>query len=488
MKNTHGFLITFALLAFLFAGCQKNDDNDVPQSIEVNNFIWKGLNLYYLWQADVPDLSDSRFSGQQDLNNYLFGYTNPAVLFDHLLNKPSTRFPQGMAIDRFSVIFSNYNELEGILAGTTKNTGAEFALYYKNDAQTEIVGVVRYILPNSDAASKDIQRGDIFYGINGQQLTVDNYRQLLSPDSYTLNLADYDGGNFTPNGQSVTLSKTVISENPVHLTSVINTDGHKIGYLMYNGFYPNYEAQLNAAFGELKAQNITELVLDLRYNGGGSIATASYLASMITGQFPAQVFAKEQWNAKVQSYYEENDIATLFNLFSNTISNGTAINSLNLSKVYVLTTRATASASELVINGLAPYIDVVQIGDWTIGKNVGSITLYDSPSFAKSGASKNHFYAMQPLVLKIVNKDGFGDYINGLEPDELLRENLGNLGVLGNADEPLLNAAIGRIVGGGRRTSDSFKTFKLIKDERLVPQLKNEMYLPELPKGFSDIR
>jgi carboxyl-terminal processing protease len=486
MKKSLTFLILLTFCGLVFQSCEK-DDNEVPQSIEVNNFIWKGLNLYYLWQADVPNLSDYRFADQQDLNGFLYGYSDPENLFQSLLNKPASRFPAGEAVDRFSVIFSNYNELEGILSGTTKNNGVDLALYYKDDSEYEIVGVVRYILPNSDASDKDIHRGDLIYGVDGQQLNLDNYQQLLSQDTYTANFADYNGGNFTPNGESVALTKTVISENPVYLTTVIDEGPHKIGYLMYNGFYPNYEAQLNEAFGQLKAQGITELVLDLRYNGGGSILTASRLASMITGQFNGQVFAKEQWNAKVEAYYQQNDPGTLYNLFTDKIDNNVAINSLNLNKVYVLTTRATASASELVINGLESYIDVIQIGDKTIGKNVGSITLYDSPSFSKAGASPNHRYAMQPLVLKIVNKDGFGDYINGLQPDDLLQENIENLGVLGNPDEPLLDAAITRIVGGGRMPQNPKKIQRPIRDKRLIEQFKTEMYR-DLPPGFSNIK
>lgn len=488
MKNTYKFLITIIVSGFILQSCEKNDDNDVPQDIEVQNFIWKGLNLYYLWQTDVPDLSDSRFGGQQDLNGFLFGY-EPEVLFQHLLYKPASAFPQDQAVDRFSVIFDDYNELEGILSGTTKNTGADFALYRKEPNGSAVFGVIRYILPNSDASTKNIERGDFFYAINGIPLTIQNYSDLLSTESYTLNLADYDSGNITPNGESVSLDKTVLSENPVYLTNVILSGSHKIGYLMYNGFYPNYEPQLNDAFGELKAEGITELVLDLRYNSGGSIETAARLASMITGQFNGQLFAKEQWNAKVEAYYEENNAATLSNTFTNSINNNIAINSLNLNKVYVLTSKATASASELVINGLEPYIDVIQIGDVTTGKNVGSITLYDSPSFSKNGASTNHRYAMQPLVLKIVNKVGFGDYTNGLQPDDLLKENLGNMGTLGDEAEPLLNAAITRIVGGGRMMPrHSAKDFNVVRIKNQEQFLKNEMYLEKLPEGFSNIK
>lgn len=493
MKNTINFLMLL-LLCLGFQSCEDQNDNEVPNEIAVNDFIWKGLNLYYLWQTDVPNLSDSRFEDQQQLNSFLYAYPNPETLFQSLLNKPASLFTPGQAVDRFSVIFSDYTRLEGILSGTTQNNGVEFGLYYKNSGN-EVVGVVRYILPNSDASTKDIQRGDIFYAVDGEVLyqnrsnPQDNNLDKLSALSYTLNLADYDAGNFTPNGLSVSLNKTVLSENPVYISSVIESGSHKIGYLMYNGFYPNYESVLNDAFGNLKSQNITELVLDLRYNGGGSVETATRLASMITGQFTGQVFAKEQWNAKVEEYYNANNPARLYDLFTNRINTNSAINSLNLNKVYILTSAATASASELVINGLEPYIDVVQIGDVTVGKNVGSVTLYDSPTFSKKDVNAKHRYAMQPLVLKIVNKTGFGDYVNGLIPDgAVLKENLMNFGVLGNANEPLLNAAIMQITTGGRIQQIPRKLFQHVNDMQPLSRLKNEMYRNEIPEGFHLIK
>ena len=165
--------------------------------------------------------------------------------------------------------------------------------------------------------------------------------------------------------KSVDLTKTPLEENPILINKVIISGSHKIGYLMYNGFYSNYDSELNDAFGALKSQGITDLVLDLRYNGGGSVLTATRLASMITGSFTGQVFAKQQWNSKVESYFESNNPDALKNFFTNKIGS-TPINSVNMSKVYILTTRGSASASELVINGLKPFINVVQIGDVTI--------------------------------------------------------------------------------------------------------------------------
>ena len=253
---------------------------------------------------------------------------------------------------------------------------------------------------------------------------------------------------------------------------------------MYNGFYPNYDSQLNDAFGSLKSQGITDLVLDLRYNGGGSVQTATRLASMITGQFTDKVFSKQRWNDKINAYFESEDPGALNNLFTSTIE-GTAVNSLNLTKVYILTTKSTASASELVINGLKPYIDVVQIGDITTGKNVGSITIYDSPTFGKENRNPNHRYAMQPIVLKIVNADDFGDYFNGLTPTYSLKENITNLGVLGTASEPLLSTAIGKITGTAKMVKKTTgKTFPYFEDSKSINGVQNQMYVDKVPAGL----
>lgn len=465
-------ILTLIAATFLVLGCQTDDTNEVPHEIRIQDFVWKGLNLYYLWQADEPDLADERFANQDELNAFLRGYEDPSALFEHLLVPRTT--------DRFSVIYSDYRILEGVLSGTTKNNGVDFGLRYKPGSTTEVFGWVRYVLPNSDASGEDIHRGDLFYAVNGTSLTVDNYQQLLASDSYTLNLADYDSGNITPNGRSVSLTKAVYSENPVYKVATINQSGHKIGYLMYNGFYPDYDNQLNAAFGQLASENVTDLVLDLRYNSGGSVQTATYLASMITGQFTGQLFAKEQWNSKLEAYFADNNPGQLENKFTSSFSGG-GINSLNLSTVYILTTTSTASASELIINGLAPYINVVQIGDDTTGKNVGSVTLYDSENFQKSGADPSHYYAMQPLVLKIVNRDGFGDYTNGLAPDIEYIENLGNLGVLGDASEPMLNIAISNITGSGRRQHPDGIRFVPFKDSKSMDGLRDMMYSTNFP-------
>jgi len=480
MKKIGLLLFSLVLGAIALQSCEDQDDNAVP----VNDFIWKGLNLYYLYQENIPNLADDRFSNQAQLNAFLEAYQNPEELFESLIYRED---PSGNPVDRWSVIYSDFTVLENALQGVGKSTGAEFGLVYAPGSTTDIFGYVRYILPGSDAAGKDIQRGDIFYAVNGTPLNVNNYQALLSQDSYTLNFADYNNGALTPNEHNVSLTRTEYSENPVYVANTYTSGGHTIGYLMYNGFYSNYDAQLNTAFGEFEAAGVTDLVLDLRYNGGGAVKTATYLASMITGQFNGQLFAKEQWNDKLQAYYQDNLPEALENRFANQLGNGAAINSLNLNRVYILATGSTASASELVINCLQPYIDVTVIGSTTVGKNVGSVTLYDSPDFTANKRSGSHRYAMQPIVLRVLNKDNFGEYSNGIEPHAEQNEDFGNLGVLGNPSEPLYAKAISLITGGGRHAPDNAPAVRLFKDSRNMKRFGNEMYVEEMPSGSIEL-
>ncbi|MFH7013195.1 S41 family peptidase [Flavobacterium sp. FlaQc-52] len=487
MKTILRSLLLLGLLLFSLQSCEDQDDIAAPANLQINDFIWKGLNQYYLWQADVPNLSDERFGNKQSaLNSFLSGYAEPENLFQDLLNKPASKFPKGEAIDRFSWIVKDYSVLEQELQGTSKSTGIDFKLSYKGESNSDLVGFVRYVVPGSDASGKSIKRGDLFTAVNGTPLTASNYRQLLlDSESYTLNLAQYNGNVIESNGKSVTLVKTTLNENPILINKVITSGSHKIGYLMYNGFYSTYDSQLNDAFEELATQGVTDLVLDLRYNGGGSVQTATRLASMITGQFKDQIFAKEKWNAKLTAYLETEDSESLNNRFVDNI-NGRAINSLRLSKVYVLTSNGTASASELIINGLVPYITVVQIGDYTVGKNVGSVTLYDSETFTKNKVNTSHKYAMQPLVLKIVNATGFGEYTDGLKPAYEQLEYLSNLGVLGDPSEPLLNTAIAKITGASAKKvqQDRGKALRSFIDSKAMNGIGNQMYVEKAPEGL----
>ncbi|MBQ0739309.1 peptidase S41, partial [Aquimarina celericrescens] len=165
-------------------------------------------------------------------------------------------------------------------------------------------------------------------------------------------------------------------------------------------------------------------------------------------------------------------------LFNNEISTGAGINSLNLNKVYVLTTQSTASASELLIASLRPYIEVVQVGTATTGKYQGSVTLYDSPDFSRAGANINHRYAMQPLILKSVNANGFTDYDDGLIPTIQAEEDFANLGELGNPNENLFAAALNDVSFGRMAPPQpSFTEVELIGESDMNQPNFQRMYV-----------
>lgn len=432
--------IVFRLLPVLFLGlslsCSDQDDNIfVPDpNLEVQDFIWKGLNLYYYWQDEVADLQDDRFTSQTAYEEFLSGHPDPENLFYNLLS------PE----DRFSFITDDYVSLQNSREGNFDSNGMSFGLIGYNDSN-KVNGYVRYVLPGSDAEQKGIVRGDLFTGVNGVPLNRDNYFDLLfGPDSgqYTLDMATLDDAdNIVANGETVTLVKSPTTENPIFIAKTFDlSNGIKAGYLMYNRFTANFDTQLNAAFRDLKNQGVTELILDLRYNPGGSVNSSANLASMITGQFNGQLFTKLRYNRKLEEVLGSS--ATDYN-FRDTLL-GEGISSLLLTRVYVITTTRTASASELIINGLDPYIEVIQVGDVTTGKNEASVTLYDSPSFRfnDDGLNPNHTWAMQPLISRNENALGFSDYTSGFTPEVPIKENLSNLGELGTVTEPLLLKAL----------------------------------------------
>ena len=416
--------------------------------IEINDYIWEGLNTYYYWQEDVPMLANSIQDDAAGYQTYLESTVDPEDFFENLNHSE----------DRFSWIVDDYQDLENQLAGISANDGMNFLISRQCDGCNELFGFVTYVLPDSDAASKGIERGDLFTTIGGSTLTVNNYQRLLNSQkmSYTIGLVEYNGntGSFNLTGETVTLNKVEnFQENPIHKNAILLEGDHRIGYLMYNQFVNEFDDQLIEVFSDFASQNVTDLVLDLRYNGGGSVQTCTYLASMITGQFNGEIFAKQIWNSKLLAYFDslnnnsdDSDDFELNNYFTNSTTDNVPLPSLNLSTVYILTSNRSASASELLINGLAPHINVVQIGSTTYGKNVGSITLYD---YIDNNRTKNpnHTYAMQPIVLKIANSVDFADYADGLEPDHEKSERASSMGVLGERSEPLLYTAINLITG-----------------------------------------
>ena len=384
----------------------------------------------------------------------------------------------------------DYVTLENSFVGVIKSNGVKYKLYLECDGCSTLFGVVRYILPDSDASGKDVQRGYFFNSIDDTPLTLSNYQELLGRDSYKMNFADLENSNFVSNGKSVDLvQEENFVENPFHIVKTFDIEGMKIGYIMYNGFDGDFENELNQAFLDIQSSGATELILDLRYNGGGYGYVAADMATAITGQFNGEILSYDQYNGLIQAYYEENYPEYIIDRFSDKFQfEDMLIPNLNLSKLHVITTNSSASASELLISALSAYIDVATIGTKTFGKYTGSVTLYDSDNLRKDGDNfnTNHTYAMQPIILQYTNKNG-ETVQGGLAPTVEKIEYLSEFGPLGDPSEPLLAEALAYITGSGQsaKSAKNLKQFKSIVNKLDFDHKENGVLIKkELPKGI----
>jgi len=419
MKKNSIFLGLLVLLisSVFVSSCKKDEDSSIsPLDKHINEFIWGNMSYAYLWTANVPDLSEDKFQTQAQFDAYMNKTADHEQFFNDLLYQKGTT-------DKWSWIVDDYVALDNMFQGITKSMGFEFKLSYIQENDPRIVGTVIYVIKGGPADRAGIKRGYIFNKINNTELTDINYSSLLfDSESYSISFVN---SNLTSNGITKNLIAEEVFENPILMDSVYTVGTKKVGYLVYNGFMTNYGAELNSVFGKFKNKGVEELILDLRYNGGGSIYTSVCLSSMIYGTDTTKIFAKSKYNSELEAflvnkygaddlnYYFANSIITDFDT-----ENSEPINTLNLKKVYVITTSGTASASEMVINGLKPYMTVKVVGSNSHGKYVGSTTLYDInyKTNPKGDTIKTHKWALQPIILKISNSLGVSDYVNGFTP------------------------------------------------------------------------
>lgn len=444
------FLIIPLLLFFLFSSCKDEDINPSQGILDINNFIWENMNEMYLWDDFIPQ--------NIDITNEF----DPKQYFEKLLFKPT---------DRWSYITDDRQALINSFKGIDKTFGHNFKLFLL-PGSNDVVGIVKYVVPDSPADKANIGRGDVFYKVNGTTIISSNYRELLfEKDHYNLSFGEFNQEGQISHIEDKSLSAVVITENPILIHKTIDFEGDKIGYLSYNQFIVDFNVSLVSVFQEFKNDGISNLVLDLRYNPGGSISTAKLLSSMIAPASVVQnneVFSRLIWNEKVTEFIINEEGEESDNLISKFI---TPEVNLNLDRIYILITSNSASASELVINSLNPYMEVILIGeDNTTGKYVGSITISDEEG--------NHDWAMQPIVLKTANANGITDYINGFAPHYLVKDDFdAELGTLG---EDMLAKSIelitGKTVTEPARIASSRipKNMQSIIDERVVR--KQNMY------------
>lgn len=425
MKRIKGGLIFFAIgLLTLVLACS---DDEMTDNEYVNRWIQTQMKDVYFWNDGMPSPRKSQ---------------NPKAYFAALRSSE----------DRFSWIQENYLELINSLNGVNKEAGYEFKLYAGLNSTVDMQ--IMYIKEGSliETENIDLKRGDIITEINGKRLTFSNYEDILTDEISETHTIKYSRFNWETEvweskGQ-VTLHTAQFAENPNLLHKVITVGGHKIGYYVYNFFAEGptqsstvYDVEMNSVFAEFKTAGITDLVIDFRFNSGGSIASSARLASLIGNNVDANdVFTKFQYNDELQQYFiqqfGEEDLKLKFINAPNNV--GSLING----KVYFLTSKRTASASELVINGLKPYMtQVTLVGDTTVGKNVGSASIYEEDD-------PRNTWGIQPIIVKLYNSQNQADYDEGFVPNNLLVDNDLELYPLGDENELLLSKSIDLITGG----------------------------------------
>lgn len=334
---------------------------------EQNLFVRAVLNEYYLWYEHLPVANPAN-------------YASPEAYLEAVRYRPLD--------SSFSYITSRaQNEA---FYGESQFVGIGFS--------TQVVGNEMRILqvfPESPASEAGFARGDRVVEINGRQVAdlIESgaINSAFGPSEIGVEVAMMFRSR-TGEERRASVTKRVVTIPTVSLTRTFDIDGRKVGYFFFRNFVnPSYQA-LDDAFAALKEAGATELVLDLRYNGGGLVDVAKHLGSLIGGTVTnGRVFATFQHNDK---HPELNETLRFEN----------PEKALTLSRLFAITTRGSASASELVINSLRPHIPVVVIGDATYGKPVGQ--------YGFEFCDK----VLAPVSFALVNSEGQGDFFGGIEP------------------------------------------------------------------------
>ncbi len=407
-----------------------NEDDEHPNE-HVNNWIEVNMDFWYYWNTTMPSNPDKTLA--------------PDDFFESLLNDD----------DRFSWIQDNYQELLNSLQGVNEEAGYELALFNESLDNNNVIAQIVYIKPASPAEVAGLKRGDVITHINNQQLTTENYQTVLAAtgDDHTITYRALDLANEVfLTAQTKSLTTVVYSENPNFLNKVFVHNDRKIGYYVYNLFVSGvagseaeqrkYNTEMDNIFASFQSAGITDLIIDLRFNSGGAESATVNLASLVgKGVDNTKVFTIRQYNSLVETeikndpglgagFLDVEFVNKTQNIGSQLINN----------RVYILTGTRTASASELLINGLRPYMDVFLIGSTTVGKDVGSISLFDEDDTRNT-------WGMQPIVTKSFNSLEQSDYSNGFTPQIALDDNNLIIYPLGDERELLLARALQEITG-----------------------------------------
>lgn len=369
---------------------------------ELEEKLWlrSWSNDTYLWYDEIDDVNPNNFASAQ-------------IYFEQaLLTKQTT--PSGEAKDNFH--FSQSTEEYQSFSQSGTQTGYGINWVFIDSAPPRDIRVTG-VIANTPAAAAGITRGDKLIKINNENvISSDNVNFLNAALSPSDENRQYDFTFERADGNEVTYSLTsgVYAESFVNNIKVLDTNFGKAGYLKFDGFQRPAQTPLIQAFERFESENVTDLILDLRYNGGGLLSMSSQLAYMIAGpgQTTGKTFEALQFNDKNPSTNavtgESLSPTPFYNReidFSNNVFTNNILPSLNLTKVYVITTGSSCSASEALMNSLRGIdVDVIQIGQTTCGKPYG---------FYPTDNCGTTYFTIQ---FQGINDKGFGDYAQGFKP------------------------------------------------------------------------
>ena len=375
MKN---ILICFLTATLLFSSCKKDEPDPGVTPAMARDTLYYIMKQWYYWYNLMPSVTKEN-------------YADPYLLLEAMRYKP---------VDRWSFV-ADYDEFNAEMQGTFVGHGIRVGLDESQKAR------IALIYNNSPLYSKGVRRGWILKTVN----TRDIAQILIAEDDEAYNEAFGPGkagitNNFVfqdPDGNDVTISstKSTFTINSVLLYDTLHLKTGITGHLVFESFIEPSAAELRTAFKFFKDNNVKDLILDLRYNSGGYLEIAQYLASYILGNVAqGTLFAKLQYNNRNQ---DENVsypfVSTQY--------------PLSLSRLAVISTRFTASASEAVMNGLKPFMEVISIGDTTNGKPTGM-----------NGWDCGKKYYFWPITFKMVNSADQGDYFEGIYPSVIASDDI----------------------------------------------------------------
>lgn len=358
----------------------------------------------YLWNTEVTDQNPASFTDR--------------VAYFNTLKTPATT-ASGKPKDQFHFSQSTADYLAQVTSAPAASYGAEIRVFAASPPRDVRILFTTEGTPATEllAGTAKLSRGARILAADGvdvvnggtSQAQLDTINNAIFPKSpnetHTL-LVQYPGGA----QRTVTLTSASLVADPVNRTAVLPTASGNVGYVLLNTFSPfSSEKAIVDAIAAMKAQSVTDLVLDLRYNGGGLLAVASQLSYLVAGpaKTSGRIFERLQFNTAAGAANPVTGGTNTPTPFYTTglgftVANGVALQPLSLPRVFVLTTSRTCSASEAVINSLRGVnVDVVLIGGTTCGKPYG---FYPADNCGQT------YFSVQ---FKGVNDKGFGDYADG---------------------------------------------------------------------------